>query len=405
MFFIGLLPLGIVTLFASLYILLSILTGADTSISDLVPISILLIGLIIGLYTVCTVYLFHQIMKRLHSIVRKKTDCKSQNYIVIPRRHRNAIFISFIYYDMKPCWNYLEQRAREYWPDDTEEDIAKKCNEELVTTILGSFKGLDLNAIPQAAPIRHNTYQNRCCLCFVAQSSWTKGKSALNVIPEQCLENQNEETCVMKIAESETDHETFVKKALENEHFESTEGNDETSVMKILCNIQESISSYSPGAGAVSGSPLTEAGSGLPLAEAVGCTSLRGAEGGTSLTEAASGLPLTGAEGGTSLRGAVGGTSLTEAEGGSLLDSNIDRWYGDMCETRVRGEASSTQQPQVSHELITWGENPVNLTDSVMSTSFNDLEEAVPLQSGDEELQWFRGEHDIDEATHAKVPR
>ncbi|XP_021363563.1 uncharacterized protein LOC110456864 isoform X2 [Mizuhopecten yessoensis] len=446
-----LLVLGITILFASLYILLSILTGADTSLLYyLLIISSVLIGLTICLYTAYTVYIFHQMMSRLYSIVRKNIDCKSQNYIVIPRRHWNDIFISFIYYDMKPCWKYLEQRAREYWPDDSEEDIA----------------GSDWNPIPQAASIRHNTYQNRCCLCMVAKSPWTKGKSALNVIPEQGIENnQDEETCVMKIAESEIEHETFVKNTFEidHEHFESTEENDETSVMKIVCN-----SSDSHVAGAVSGSPRTEAGSGFLLTGAefgksltgagggtslrgaeggtslrgavggtslrgavggtslreaeggtflrgaVGGTSLRGAEGGTSLRGAEGGTSLRGAEGGTSLRGAeggtslrraVGGTSLTETVGGSLLDSNIDRWYGNMCETRVRGEVTSTQQPQVSHELITWRENPVNLTDSEISTSLNDREEAVPLQSGDEELQWYRGEHVIDEATHAKVPR
>ncbi|XP_021340593.1 uncharacterized protein LOC110441698 [Mizuhopecten yessoensis] len=334
-----LLALGIVTLSASLYFLITKLNGTDTFLNDLLIIFICSISFTTGLYTGCTVYLFHQMMRRLYSIVRKNTDCKSQNYIVIPRQHRNALFISFIYYDMKRCWNYLKQRARENWPDDSEEDIANKCNEELVTTILGSFKGSDWNPIPQAASIRHNTYQNRCCLCMVAKSSWTYRKSALNVTLDQGIENnQDEETCVMKIAESETEHETFVKNTFEidHEHFESTEENDETSVKKIVCNRQESNSSDSHVAGAVSGSPRTEAGSGFLLTGAeFGKSSLRGAKGDTSLRGAECGTSLRGAEGDTSLRRAEGGTSLRRAEG----DTSLRRAE---CGTSLRGAEGDT---------------------------------------------------------------
>ncbi|XP_069107901.1 uncharacterized protein [Argopecten irradians] len=161
-------------------------------------------------------------------------DFKSQKYLVICRSLCDKLCISFLYYNMEPCWDYMEERARKQWPEASDDDIVKTCKEELFKSV----RYLSFYNLPKATVLRHKTHNDTVCLCQFSKADWAQKPSA---ITNECKTTDTDivnETSVLQIVENEEESELHVIESgntvsgnlhgIDNINFELTDNADET---------------------------------------------------------------------------------------------------------------------------------------------------------------------------------
>ncbi|XP_033731329.1 uncharacterized protein LOC117320953 [Pecten maximus] len=203
---------------------------------------------------------------------------------------------------------------------------------------------------------------NKCCLCQLAKSHWTYKHTIPRVVTDRGTEDdQNEETCVMKIVGNEIENES---RSIGHEISSSTQNEE-------LC-VENGFGMHST---------ISESSENAE-------TCIMKEANNENETSHAFGICTQSIEGGTPPTGAVG-----------TLHPNPKTYQrSEVHDSQVPGDITSLQQPQ----MIATEEHLFSLSDSEMSTALNDFEKVVAVPYEEEE-QCFLGERTIDEETQEKV--